>query len=353
MKRQADGRFKTKVVVGTRADGTKVVKWITGKTKRELEERRQAVLIRCRDGAAEQRTSVMTMEWIYRWFDAVAAPGMSETVAAQKRRRIETYIEPYLKDKQLRAVTAIDLQEILNACDKGHTVVVQITSVLKNAFRTAYAQGFIPRDVSAALISRPKPYHSRRALTDEESAIIEQDLSERLTEPLMLGLFYYTGMRRGEVLGLMWSDINFKDGVIHVRRSLDFNRGIGKLKTPAAERDIPVGAELMEILRENRGVGNTFVVRSVRSGKALSESSFKNKWRKIEALLGTDEVTPHYFRHNYATRLYDAGVDVLTAAKTLGHADPTTTLKIYTDLDRSRKVKAGKEVVKAAFKKQK
>jgi integrase len=349
MKKQADGRYKTKVVVGTRSDGTKVVKWVTAKTRREIEEKRQAAIIKYRDGAVGHLGTIMAMEWIYRWYDTVAAPGMSEAVASQKRRRIETYIEPYLKDKQLRAVTVFDLQEILNACDKGHTVMVQLSSVLKNAFRTAYAEGIIARDVSASLISRVKPYQSSRAFTDEESSILEQSLANRTTEPLMLSLFYYTGMRRGEVLGLEWRDIDFEKGIIHVRRSLDLRTGeLGKLKTPASERDIPIGAELMEILKEHRGIGNALVIHSKR-GEPIAESTFKWRWKRVEALLGTKEITPHYFRHNYATRLYDAGADVLTAAKVLGHSDPTTTLKIYTDIKNSRRVEAGKAVVKTAF----
>ena len=164
----------------------------------------------------------------------------------------------------------------------------------------------------------------------------------------MLSLFYYTGMRRGEVLGLRWGDVDFKRGVLRVRRSLNFRTGeCEPPKTEAGVRDIPICPELMAILREYRGINIAFVVQAKKGGP-LSESSFKWKWAKVQALL-SDEITPHYFRHNYATRLYDAGVDVLTAAKVLGHADPTTTLRIYTDIENRRRVQAGGEAVKGAF----
>ncbi|MBQ1684620.1 MAG: tyrosine-type recombinase/integrase, partial [Clostridia bacterium] len=62
-----------------------------------------------------------------------------------------------------------------------------------------------------------------------------------------------------------------------------------------------------------------------------------------------DLVTPHYFRHNFATVLYDAGVDVLSASKVMGHADTKTTLSIYTDIANSRRVASGAASIKLAF----
>ena len=168
MGKQKDGRYKTKIIVGKRADGSNIVKWISGKTKRELEANRQRVLQEYRDGVTAEDLLMLAVDWLYKWYDAYSAPSQKPAGAAQKRRRIDTYIAPYLKDKRLRAVSALDLQGIVNACDKGHTVHVQIVSILRGAFKAAYAQGIIPRDITAALISRPRAYTARRALTEEK-----------------------------------------------------------------------------------------------------------------------------------------------------------------------------------------
>lgn len=82
----------------------------------------------------------------------------------------------------------------------------------------------------------------------------------------------------------------------------------------------------------------------------MCEATLKRKWKKIRALVG-ENVTTRTFRNNFATVLYDAGIDVLTAAAAMGHADPSTTLGIYTDLKRSRKVKDGNEAIKGVFSK--
>jgi integrase len=349
MKRQADGRFKTKVIVGTRADGTKVVKWISGTTKRELEERRQAVLTKYRDGAYAEVPDVMATDFIMRFYEVQMKPYQKPGVAKGVLTHINKYVLPPLQDKRMKAVTAFDLQEIMNSVEgMSKTLVSVVKQVLQGAFSSAYSQGIIPRDVSTALYGRAKAPQKRRALTDEETAIIKQSLAERSTEPLLMGLLYYTGMRRGEICGLKWSDIELKEGTIHVRRDLDLKTGKDDtLKTPAARRDIPIPAPLKAILEEHIGIGNTYVLQS-RNGGAWCLRTYTRHYDKIARLV--PGVTAHYFRHNYATLLYDEGIDVLTASRILGHSDPRTTMTIYTDLERSRKIASETDSIKDAFK---
>ena len=68
MKKQNDGRYKSKVIVGTRQDGSKVVKYIAGETKKELEEERQRVLREYKNGLCSRDTRVIATDWIYRWY---------------------------------------------------------------------------------------------------------------------------------------------------------------------------------------------------------------------------------------------------------------------------------------------
>ena len=242
MKKQSDGRYKTKVVIGTRSDGTKVVKWVTGKTRRELEERRQAILTKYRDGAYAEVADVMATDFIVRYYEVQMKPYQKPGVAKGVLAHINKYVLPPLADKRMRAVTAFDLQEVMNSVEgMSKTLVSVVKQVLQGAFLSAYSQGVIHRDVSAALYGRAKAPQRRRALTDEETSIIKQSLAERTTEPLLMSLLYYTGMRRGEICGLKWNDIDLKTGTIHVRRDLDLKTGKDDtLKTPAARRDIPI-----------------------------------------------------------------------------------------------------------------
>lgn len=344
-------RYQNKVVIGVRPDGTKVKKWASGSTKKELRENLRKIKEKYRDGTDPDGDDMFAMDFIYSYFDTFIAPNQKPQTSKDIRRQIKLYIEPQLKDKLLRAVTVFDLQECINGMNgKCRTLISNVANVLKRCFSGACAQGYIPRDISAGLIVRLPQRKHNRALTDEERHAIESAIERRDTEPLLLGVLYYTGMRRGEVLGLQWRDVDFEEGVIHVRRDFDFKtNSIDTLKTKNAERDIPIVHELEALLREYRGIGEAFVVSSPTDpGKPLCEATLRRKWKAIRALVG-DDVTTRTFRNNFATVLYDAGVDVLAAAAAMGHADPSTTLGIYTDLKRSRKVKNGNETIKGIF----
>ena len=100
----------------------------------------------------------------------------------------------------------------------------------------------------------------------------------------------------------------------------------------------------MLLLQKNRQISNGYVIRAPRTGEFWSQATFVRRWKLLQAALlnaargiesnGAGSIlTPHYFRHNYASILYRSGVDVLTAQRFLGHTDPTTTMRIYTHLE--------------------
>ena len=347
MKKQADGRYKSKVVVGKKTDGSNIVKWISGRTKKELEAKRQRVIEEYRDGASSKR-EVQAVDWINEYYDAVIAPGQKPTTAKDIRSQIRRYIVPVLKDKQLRAVTSLDLQKVINGT-KGRcrTLVGNVQSVLKRSFSAAYAEGLIERDVSASLRAALPPRKPTEALSIVSRENVSQRLTEPFTEAVLLGLLFYTGMRRGEICGLQWRDVDFERNVIHVRRDLDFKlRSVDRLKTVNAERDIPLVPELKAILMRHRGIGTVFVI----SGEQITESGYNAKIDRICAELGF-KATARNFRKTFNTMLLDGGVPVIVAAKLMGHADANTTFKYYTDLERSKLVEDAVSSVTGAFEK--
>ena len=177
---------------------------------------------------------------------------------------------------------------------------------------------------------------------------------------LLVALLYYTGMRLGEALGLQWECVDFRRKVIHVRQQVNLRKGtITPPKTKESIRDIPLPDELAEMLV--RGFPQAFVFPAP-DGTYYRNSSSNRLWRSLMermAELGPDietredgasVLTPHYFRHNYASILYNAGVDVLSAQKFLGHANVKVTLEIYSHLSKEKE-DASAGAVMDAFKK--
>ena len=172
-------------------------------------------------------------------------------------------------------------------------------------------------------------------------------------------LFEYTGLRLGEANGLQWKDVDFEQNVIHVRSAMPWDRNHAyeeTLKSEKGYRDVPILTTFRPMLLEQKaGHADTDYVMSGEA-KPLSQSQYEWRWAIYCRDLGLSEkqekrarikdkpgeyrvyykwkalVTAHQFRHFYATNLFYAGIPDMVAQKLMGHADISTTRKIYQQL---------------------
>jgi len=175
-------------------------------------------------------------------------------------------------------------------------------------------------------------------------------------------------MRRGEICGLMWSDIDFQNKIIHVRHNAIVKDGITtvseNLKTDSAARDIPIPPLLLSALLEaHRSTGSVYVVPGV-NGAPMTKSSFKRMMDIIDSRTATSAeelgttirntkivrtldfpVTAHQLRHTYITRLFESGLDIKEIQYLAGHSTVEMTLRVYTHYQReSRQAETAKKV---------
>lgn len=188
--------------------------------------------------------------------------------------------------------------------------------------------------------SRRSKRGSRRALTEEEERMVE----EYRGKDYLLGLFLlYTGLRRGELLALEWRDIDRRAGTISVNKKLNFVGGRvtleHQLKSDNGNQPRPLLAPLAAELPRNR-IGRIF---TSANGDYLTEYEFKKRFEAYRDAVGLpSEITPHCFRHSYATICFDAGIDPKTAAAFLGDTEEVVR-KVYMELrDRQRVSSADK-----------
>ncbi len=152
-------------------------------------------------------------------------------------------------------------------------------------------------------------------------------------------------MRRGEVLVLKVSDIHFDEQYVYVQRTLskDENGKVFEKPTPKTEagiRRIPLLPGLAEMLRKYIEVnhfpdGYLFLTRN---GTFFDSSGFQYRWRKILKKINAymplemiTDVSPHYFRHNFATELIYANVPIKSVQRIMGHESIKVTLDIYAE----------------------
>lgn len=206
----------------------------------------------------------------------------------------------------------------------------------------------------------PKGLPQKRRLppTDEQLLIIETPSDNEMW--LFAHFLLYTGLRRGELLGLKWGDIDRDAKTITVRRTVYYEGNNPHTKLPKTEagcRVIDLLQPLEAALPEN-GDGYIFG-----GDKPLTKTQFRKRWVSFCREVGLAEavqnihvasngreyvsvdwkplITPHQFRHAYASMLDDAGIDEFTAKNLLGHSSIIVTKDIYTHLRAQKKARAG------------
>ena len=241
--------------------------------------------------------------------------------------------------------------------------VTQYLSFLKNTYRTAQSKPLSPKTIrhhyrvlsvifKYALkvecisvnpldkVDVPKiPQHKVDAMTKGDvlefiRAIENLPLRQRLMYTLLLT----TGLRRGELFGLQWGDVDLANGVLFVRRNVTntYGRGIaiGEPKTEMGTRALPLTAKAVEFLTQYRVEENptddVFLFHAADSLHQPQDPTYITKhMRKFMKRMRLPAMSPHDLRHTCATLLLQSGADIKSVQDLLGHADASTTLNFY------------------------
>lgn len=175
-----------------------------------------------------------------------------------------------------------------------------------------------------------KKKKTRKALSPDQLKKIISQIPEKLaddTERRTMALMVFTGMRRGEVLGLRWEDIDFEKKLITVSRAVSYTTNqpiVSEPKTQSGKRTIPLNDQLVEFLKPLQDLG--YVV----GGEAPpTQMVYRRIERHIFQKVDTFGATPHVFRHSYISAMAEAGIDLKTIQHISGHSNVTTTMGIY------------------------
>jgi len=217
---------------------------------------------------------------------------------------------------------------LANLSAKGYKKKTQARkiSTLKSFFKFLMREGFIKVN-PASSIPYPKLEQSLpKFLTEEEMKRFLDSLPEerelQIRDKAILELFYSSGLRISELISLNIEDLDLMSGIIKVK-------GKGK-----KERILPMGEASMRILNKylEKRLSKERALFLNRFGKRISAVGVRkaiNKWAKILAL--KEKVSPHVFRHSFATHLLNRGADLRSVQELLGHSNITTT-QVYTHL---------------------
>ena len=346
-KKRADGRYATHVVIGAKPDGKPLRKTIYAKTQRGLEEKAAELRRQVTAGTLTNDGGITLGQWTNEWlktYKTGIAPSSFEVYEVSLR----AHIIPALGHLKLKEIKPFQVQVLINTMNKkGLTRATEKAAMtIRQIFKRAVENGLIAKSPADVLEMPKKVKKQKRALTDAEINAFE-DAELDLRERCFLLVMLHAGLRRGEALALTWDDININNKTISISKTwtVQGNKGVIKQspKTKAGNRTIPMTDKLFGIIRDFSEAAHEGYLFASSSCNPMLLSEFRTFWDgisgKLELSLGEkllDDVTPHIFRHTYATTLFYAGVDVKTSQYLLGHSSIAVTMEIYTHLDKSK-----------------
>ena len=263
---------------------------------------------------------------------------------------IERLIKPHLGHFKLDVIEPDDIDRwhgLLAAKGLSTYSIRNAHGVLRLIFKGACHNKLLLVN-PAALVSAPKPVHRQaKVLNPERTREVVAALQGHPFEAAFK-LLIMTGMRKGEMRGLRWQDVDFEHGQLLIQRQITRVRHQGVVvsapKSKNGIRPVPMGKALRAVLLAHKdrqafrqaGAGDAWedhglVVTSGR-GKAVEATQLYNAWRQLLESHGWEYVRIHDLRHSWVTHQMEAGADAAWVSKAAGHATVGFTIDVYTHM---------------------
>ncbi len=279
-----------------------------------------------------------------------AALRLWESTMSGYRSYAEQNIIPRLGGKKMTSITTTDIQRMYTKLKKegrlrehpeyGHqlsaSTVRRIHTMLHRAMADAVRAHIIPRNPADG-VTLPKADHTaKRVLTDKK---LDDFMGTIKADPFWYDFFYTeltTGLRRGEICGLMWSDLDERNGTLKVSRTLhrekDGRLVAGDTKTYAGTRKIVLPPSTSELLRARKKKSfSPWIFHDPLWPEApVNPSSAYNQLKRLLVKAGLPSIRFHDLRHTFSTHALASGVDAKTLSGILGHTKASFTLDTYT-----------------------
>ena len=246
-------------------------------------------------------------------------------------RLVEEFGKKYIKDITPKQIEQF-LFQMSNESLSSKTIKDQL-SVCKLIFKYAIIKGYTDSNITEYLSPpKGKPKKERQSLTNEEIEIVKNNTDKDFG--LLAFFLLYTGLRKGETLALTYGDIDFKNRVINISKSVEFRDHKPFLKCPKTEssiRQVP----LLDIVIDKLPKLEKSEILFSQNGKLMTDSYFFKHWNRYRKATGLS-ISPHQLRHTFTTLLFEVGISDKDTQSILGHSDIATTRNIYTHIRQGR-----------------
>lgn len=371
MKRMLDGKqvgWRGSITIGRNENGGLKRKDFYGKTKKEVQTKMDEYKRQMSLGLLSD-DKITLEQWYFTWlFDF-----KSKDLKPSTFELYESIYRLYIKDRDIGNIKLVDLRtahlqryytKLLDIDKLDASNVKRINNTLKTCLVEAEKQGYIQKNwCKMVTLPKVKKEDTIKVLSKDDQLKL-LDAIKGIDLELLITFALGTGLRLGEILGLKWSDINFKESTLDVKRSVrrvveiqrdgTRERMLKEVlpKTENSFRTVPIPSSILSKLKSYKKEQNELIL-------SLGENYQNNNYvfcnqdgtimdtkkpnRRLTSVLkanNMNHIVFHALRHTYATRLFEAGVPPKTVQALLGHSDIETTMNIYTHVMKDTKVEA-------------
>lgn len=366
IRQRKDGRWEGRFTAGFSNDtGKPISKSVMGISYEDVSEKlKKAISESNRErGIYPERMTVA--DWMTVWFETYSKPAVRESTADSYNSQMRNHIFPNIGEISLKNLTSLDIQKMYNEIKvsgrvkrsenttelglSGHTVR-NIHALLKQCLEQAVRERRIPYNPIDACKLPPKEQAEMKVIPPEK---IGEYLKVAETRGVLAMLFLAlsSGLRRGELLALLWSDLNVNNSTISVTKQVASRRGnlvVSTPKTPNSIRTIVIPKQAVDLLiaEHSNHPDNPYMFPSPKTGKMYYPDSVGRLHKRILRDAGLETVRFHDLRHTFATLAIQNGVDIKTLSSMLGHYSAGFTLDTYAHVTSKMQREAANKVGK-------
>jgi integrase len=337
--------------------GERITRYVTVRGSKKAAQAELTRLLAAHDaGALVEPSKIDVTTYLRAWIQTASALSISPKTAERYRQLIEQQIVPHLGTLPLQKLKPNHVADwhaaiLTGGGQKGAPLSARTVGhahrVLHKALNDATRRELLTRN-PAALISPPK-------VADEEMEILSADEVKAVLTGMRDTVIYpeivvllATGMRRGELAGLQYGDLDLEGGAVQIARAVEKTKAGLRIKSPKTKRgrrsiSLPGGA--ISVLKQHRkmrlearmaaGLGrlpsDAFVFGTI-DGAVRDPDRLSQDWKRFTAARELPRVTLQALRHTHASALIASGADVVTVSRRLGHSSPVVTMAVYSHL---------------------